>query len=80
MRRTPPSQRRMVVMIVPAQKRVACHRPEPDLHVVEATGNTIRCALSSGRTSLQSHVIITLQIMELITPTVAETTEVLERF
>ena len=29
----------------------ACHRPEPDLHVVEAAGNTI---LSSGRISLQS--------------------------
>ena len=32
----------------------ACHRPEPDLHVVEATGNTIRCGLSSGRISLRS--------------------------
>ena len=32
----------------------ACHRPEPDLHVVEATGNTIRCGLSSGRIFLQS--------------------------
>ena len=32
----------------------ACHRPEPDLHVVEATDNTIRCSLSSGRISLQS--------------------------
>ena len=32
----------------------ACHRPEPDLHVVKATGNTIRCGLSSGRISLQS--------------------------
>ena len=32
----------------------ACHRPEPDLHVVEATGNTIRCGLPSGRISLQS--------------------------
>ena len=31
-----------------------CHRPEPDLHVVEATGNTIRCGLSSGRISLPS--------------------------
>ena len=32
----------------------AYHRPEPDLHVVEATGNTIRYALTSDRTSLQS--------------------------
>ena len=32
----------------------ACHWPEPDLHVVEATGNTIGCGLSSGRISLQS--------------------------
>ena len=32
----------------------ACHRPEPDLHIVEATGNTIICALSSGTVSLQS--------------------------
>ena len=41
--------------------------------------DTLLCALSSGRTSLQSNVI-TLQIMEMITPTVAETTEVLGRF
>ena len=32
----------------------ACHRPEPDLHAVETTGNTIRCGLSSGGISLQS--------------------------
>ena len=33
---------------------VACHRPEPDLHVVEATGNTVICGLPSGRISIQS--------------------------
>ena len=27
----------------------ACHRPEPDRHVVEATDNTVRCGLPSGR-------------------------------
>ena len=32
----------------------ACHRPEPDLHVVEATDNTVRCGLPSGRISIQS--------------------------
>ena len=32
----------------------ACHRPEPDLHVVVATGNTVRCGLPPGRISLQS--------------------------
>ena len=36
------------------ESAAACHRPEPDLHVVEATDNTIRCGLSSGRISLQS--------------------------
>ena len=39
----------------PAQESAgACHRPEPDLHVVEAIGNTIKGGLSSGRISLQS--------------------------
>ena len=32
----------------------ACHRPEPDLHAVEATGITVRCGLPSGRISIQS--------------------------
>ena len=31
----------------------AYHRLEPDLHVVEATDNTVRFGLSSGRISLQ---------------------------
>ena len=31
----------------------ACHQPEPDLHVIEATGNTVKCGLPSGRISLQ---------------------------
>ena len=45
----------MVVMIGPAGlSAAACHRPEPYLHIVKATGNTIRCGLSSGRISLQS--------------------------
>ena len=32
----------------------ACHRAEPDLHVVEATGITVRYDLPSGRISQQS--------------------------
>ena len=32
----------------------ACHRPEPDLHVIEATGNAVRCDVPSGRNSQQS--------------------------
>jgi hypothetical protein len=36
------------------ESAAACQRPEPDMHVVEATGNTIRCGLSSGRISIQS--------------------------
>ena len=32
----------------------ACHRPKPDLNVVEATGNKIRWGLSVGMISLQS--------------------------
>ena len=32
----------------------ACHGPEPDLHVVEATGNTVRCGFPPGRISIQS--------------------------
>ena len=45
----------MVLMIGLARmSAAACHRPKPDLHVVEATGNTIRCGLSSGMISLQS--------------------------
>ena len=56
----------MVVMIGPARMSAAAsHRPEPDLHGVEATGNTIRCDLLSGL-----HVIMMLQVMEMITPTV----------
>ena len=42
-------------MIGPARvSAAACHRTKPDLLVVEATGNTIRCGLSSGMISLQS--------------------------
>ena len=36
------------------ESAAACHRPEHDLNVVEATGNTIRFVLSFGRISLQS--------------------------
>ena len=38
----------------PARRSAAaCPRPEPDLHVVEAKGNTVRCGLQSGRISIQ---------------------------
>ena len=36
------------------RSEVAWHRPEPDLRVVEATSNTVRCGLPSGRISIQS--------------------------
>ena len=32
----------------------AKERPEPDLHVVEATGNTVICGLPPGRISIHS--------------------------
>ena len=35
------------------RSEVACHRSEPDLHVVEATGNTVRCGLPFGRISTE---------------------------
>ena len=37
-----------------AKEQAACRRSEPDLHVVVATGNTVRCGLPPGRISIQS--------------------------
>ena len=45
----------MDLMIGPARmSAAACHRPKPDLHVVEAADDTIRCGLWSGMIFLQS--------------------------
>ena len=52
---TPPSPAVIDCQDGATPRRVAaCHRPEPDLPVVEATANTVACDLPSDRISIQS--------------------------